>query len=46
MANSSYRVNIPENTEELLDLATKVYHKHTNLTAPSPLRAMGSHIRS
>lgn len=43
MANSSYRVNIPKNTEELLDLATKVYQKHTDLATASPLSAMVSH---
>lgn len=43
MANSSYRVNIPKNTEELLDLATKVYQKHTDLATASPLNAMVSH---
>jgi hypothetical protein len=43
MANSSYRINIPKNNEELLDLATKVYQKHTDLAATSPLSAMVSH---
>ena len=43
MANSSYRVSIPKNTEEFLDLATKVYKKHTELAAASPLSAMVSH---
>lgn len=43
MANSSYRVNIPKNAEELLDLAAKVYQKHTDLAAASPLGAMVSH---
>jgi len=43
MANSSYRVNIPKNTEELLDLAAKVYQKHTDLAAASPLNTMVSH---
>lgn len=43
MANSSYRVNIPKNTEELLDLAAQVYQKHTDLAAASPLNAMVSH---
>ena len=43
MANSSYRVKIPKNTEELLDLATKVYNKHTDLAAASPLSTMVSH---
>ena len=43
MANSSYRVNIPKNTEELLDLAAKVYQKHTDLAVASPLNAMVSH---
>ena len=43
MANSTYRVNIPKNTEELLDLATQVYKRHTYLAATSPLNAMVSH---
>ena len=43
MANTNYRVNIPKNAEELLDLATKVYAKHTDLAAASPLNAMVSH---
>jgi len=43
MANSSYRVNIPKNAEELLDLAAKVYQKHIDLDASSPLNTMVSH---
>jgi len=43
MANSSYRVNIPKNAEELLDLAAKVYQKHIDLDVSSPLNAMVSH---
>jgi hypothetical protein len=43
MANSSYRVIIPRNPEELLDLAAKVYQKHTSLATASPLNAMVSH---
>ena len=43
MANSTIRVNIPKNTEELLDLATNVYKKHTDLAAASPLITMVSH---
>ena len=43
MADSSYRVNIPKNAEELLDLAAKVYQKHTELATASPLGAMVSH---
>jgi hypothetical protein len=43
MANSTYRVNIPKNTEELLDLAAQVYERHTYLAATSPLSAMVSH---
>jgi hypothetical protein len=43
MANSSFRVNIPKNAEELLDLAAKVYQKHTDLEDASPLNAMVSH---
>jgi len=43
MANSTYRVNIPKNSEELLDLAAKVYQKHLDLGETSPLNAMVSH---
>ena len=43
MANSLYRVVIPNNAEELLDLATNVYNKHNELGATSPLNAMVSH---
>ena len=43
MANSAYRVTIPKNAEELLDLAAKVYKKHTDLGTASPLNAMVSH---
>lgn len=43
MANTNYRVNIPKNAEELLDLAAKVYQKHIDLAAASPLNAMVSH---
>src|SRR5665647_1847174 len=43
MAKFTYRVNIPKNTEELLDLATQVYKRHTYLAATSPLNAMVSH---
>lgn len=43
MANSNYRVIIPKNAEELLDLAAKVYKKHTDLETTSPLNAMVSH---
>jgi len=43
MANSMYRVTIPKNAEELLDLATNIYAKHTELGADSPLNSMQSH---
>jgi hypothetical protein len=43
MANSTYRVTIPKNAEELLDLAASVYKKHTDLGAASPLNSMVSH---
>ena len=43
MANSMYRVNIPKNAQELLDLAANVYTKHTELGTASPLNAMVSH---
>jgi hypothetical protein len=43
MPNSNYRVTIPKNAEELLDLAGNVLKKHTELAAGSPLNAMVSH---
>ena len=43
MGNSTVRVNIPKNAEELLDLAGSVYKKHTDLATASPLSAMVSH---
>jgi len=43
MANSTYRVTIPKNVEELLNLAASVYKKHTDLGAASPLNSMVSH---
>ena len=42
MANSTVRVNIPRNAEELLDLATRVFNKHTELGDASPLKSMVS----
>ena len=42
MANSLYRVVIPNNAEELLDLATNVYNKHNELGAAPTLNAMVS----
>jgi len=43
MSNPNYRVNIPTNPKELLDLATQVYQKHTDLGNESPLNALVSH---
>lgn len=43
MSNPNYRVNIPTNPKELLDLATQVYQKHTDLGPESPLNALVSH---
>lgn len=43
MANSNYRVAIPKNAEELLDLAGNVLKKHTELATASPLNSMVSH---
>ena len=43
MSNPNYRVNIPTNPKELLDLATQVYQKHTDLGTESPLNTLVSH---
>ena len=43
MANPNQRVTIPTNPEEKLDLAAKVYKKHTSLTTTSPLNALQTH---
>jgi len=43
MSNPNYRVEIPTNPTELIDLADKVYKKHTELGTESPLNAMASH---
>ena len=43
MSNPNYRVEIPTNATELIDLAGKVYKKHTELGPDSPLNAMVSH---
>lgn len=43
MANPTYRVNIPRNAEEVLDLAADIYQKHTDLATTSPLNAMQTH---
>lgn len=43
MSNPNYRVEVPANPKELLDLATLVYQKHTELGAESPLNALVSH---
>lgn len=43
MSNPNYRVAIPTNPKELLDLATQIYQKHTQLGTESPLNALVSH---
>jgi hypothetical protein len=43
MSNPNYRIEVPSNPSELIDLATKVYQKHTELGTDSPLNAMASH---
>ena len=42
MANSNYRVVIPASPSELIDLAKKVYKKHQDLGATSPLNSLQS----
>ena len=43
MANTKPRVNIPKNPAQKLDLASKIYAKHTSMAATSPLNALQSH---
>jgi hypothetical protein len=43
MANPNVKIVIPANPEELLDLASKVYKKHTTDATKSPLTALQSH---
>jgi len=43
MSNPNYRVAIPTNPKELLELATQIYQKHTELGTESPLNALVSH---
>lgn len=43
MANTKPRVNIPKNPAQLLDLASKIYAKHTSMAAASPLNALQRH---
>ena len=43
MSNPNYRVEIPINPKELIDLAALVYNKHTELGPDSPLNALESH---
>ena len=43
MANPNLRVAIPKNAEEKIDLATKVYKKHTAMAAASPLNSLLTH---
>ena len=42
MANSNFRVVIPASPSELIDLANKVYKKHQDLGAASPLGSLQS----
>ena len=43
MSNPNYRVEIPANPKELIDLATRILQKHTELGAESPLNTLISH---
>jgi hypothetical protein len=43
MANPNIRIVIPSNPEEIIDLASKVYKKHTVDAAKSPLVALQTH---
>lgn len=43
MGNPNYRVDIPTSPKDLLDLASQVYQKHTDLGTESPLNALASH---
>lgn len=43
MANTKPRVVIPKNAEEKLDLAGKIFKKHTAMTTTSPLNALQTH---
>lgn len=43
MANPNQRVEIPKNAEEKLDLAAKVYKKHTAMATTSPLNSLQTH---
>ena len=43
MGNPNYRVDIPTSPKDLLDLASEVYQKHTDLGTESPLNALVSH---
>jgi len=43
MANPNLRVVIPENPAQELDLAKKIYAKHTAMAATSPLASLQTH---
>lgn len=43
MSNPNYRVEVPTNPKELIDLAVRVYQRHTELGPDSPLNALASH---
>ena len=43
MANTKPRVNIPKNPAQKLDLASKIYAKHSSMSDTSPLNALQSH---
>lgn len=43
MANTKPRVNIPKNPTQKLDLASRIFAKHTSMAVASPLNALQSH---
>ena len=43
MASNKVRVEIPRNAADLLSLGEKIYAKHTELAATSPLNMLQSH---
>jgi len=43
MANTKPRVNIPKNPAQKLDLASKIYAKHSSMSDASLLNALQSH---
>ncbi|MDP4210713.1 MAG: hypothetical protein Q8928_18035 [Bacteroidota bacterium] len=43
MANTKMRVEIPQNSEDLLSLATSIYNKHANDPGSSPLNLIADY---